>query len=72
MAGTPYVLSCDPANIAGDGTCSVPVWVPYPEPVLPPLTLAEGTAVAFAIVGCWTVGLVFRLHVRAVQNNRYG
>ena len=72
MTGTPYVLSCDVANIQEDGSCSVPVWVPYPERVLAHLTLAEGTQVALAIVGCWTVGLCFRLYVRAGQNNRYG
>ena len=72
MTGTPYVLACEPENIGQDGVCEVPVWVEYPTPVLPHLTLAEGVQVAFAIVGCWTVGLVFRLYVRSVQNNRYG
>ena len=50
-----------------DGTCTVPIWVEKPEQVLPPLTLAEGTQVALAIVGVWTLGLCFRLYRRAAQ-----
>jgi hypothetical protein len=65
--GTVYVQACDVANIASDGTCAVPVWVEKPEPVLPTLTLAEGTQVALAIVSVWTVGLCFRLYRRAAQ-----
>jgi hypothetical protein len=45
---------------------------PVAEPILPPLTLAEGTAVGLSIAGCWAVGLCFRLYVRAGQSGRYG
>lgn len=70
-APVPYVLTCQPENIGPDGVCTVPVWIEKPTPVLPPLTLAEGTQVAFAIVGVWTVGLVVRLYARAGQQQRY-
>lgn len=65
---TEYILVCTAENITVEGTCSVPVWVEKPTPVMPPLTLAEGTQVAFAIVGVWTLGLCFRLYTRAARH----
>jgi len=65
---TVLVQACAAENIALDGTCTVPIWVEKPEQVLPPLSLAEGTQVALAIVLCWTVGLCFRLYRRAAQS----
>lgn len=64
---TVLVQACAVENVMADGTCTVPIWVEKPEQVLPPLTLAEGTQVALAIVGVWTLGLCFRLYRRAAQ-----
>lgn len=70
--GTVYVLACESQNIAADGTCTVPVWIEKPEQVLPPLSLVDGAEIAFAIVGVWTLGLLFRVHRRALQEaDRY-
>lgn len=71
MSDPLYVKSCALANIDANGVCTSPVWTVNPEPVLPPLTLAEGTQIAFAIAGVWTVGLVVRLYARAAQSQRY-
>lgn len=62
-----YVLGCASEHVQQDGTCAVPVWLPYPQPVLPPLTLAEGTLVAFAIVSVWALGVKARLLFRAAR-----
>jgi hypothetical protein len=64
---TVYVQSCTAENITAEGVCTVPVWIEKPVQVLPPLTLAEGTAVAFAIVSCWTAGLLYRIYARTSQ-----
>lgn len=62
-----YVYACKAGALQNDGVCTEGVWMPYPQPVLPPLTLAEGTAVAIAIVGVWAVGLKGRLIFRAAR-----
>lgn len=62
-----YVVGCASEHVQQDGTCAVPVWLPYPQPVLPPLTLAEGTLVAFAIVSVWALGVKARLLFRAAR-----
>lgn len=66
-----YVVGCESANLQTDGTCSVPVWMPYPQPVLPPLDLADGTLVAFAIIGTWAIGLKARLIFKAGRTGGY-
>lgn len=66
-----YVTGCDVANVQTDGTCSVPVWLPYPQQVLPPLDLADGTLVAFSIVGVWVIGLKARLVFRAARQGQF-
>lgn len=66
-----YVVGCDAANMQTDGTCSVPVWMPYPQPVLPPLSLADGTIVAFAIVSLWALGVKAKLIFRAARPGNY-
>ncbi len=65
---TVLVQACAVENIDGAGVCTVPIWVEKPEQVLPPLSLADGTQIAFAIVGVWTLGLCFRLYRRASQS----
>jgi len=62
-----YVVGCAAANVQPDGTCAVPVWVPYHQPILPPLDLADGSVVAFAIVSVWAIGLKARLVFRAAR-----
>lgn len=64
---TVLIQGCAVENLSAEGVCTVPIWVEKPEQVLPPLTLAEGTVISFAIVGCWTLGLVFRLMARTQQ-----
>lgn len=66
-----YVVGCAAENVQHDGTCSVPVWMPYHQPVLPPLTLADGTLVAFSIVGVWAIGLKARVVFRAARLGVY-
>lgn len=66
-----YVVGCAAANIQQDGTCSVPVWMPYHQPVLPPLSLADGTLVALAVVGVWAVGVKAKLVFRAARLGVY-
>ena len=62
-----YVVGCAAANVQLDGTCAVPIWVPYHQPILPPLDLADGSVVAFAIVSVWAIGLKARLVFRAAR-----
>ncbi len=74
MADTPaplYVVGCAAENMQQDGTCTVPVWTPYPQQVLPPLDLADGTLVAFSIIGLWAIGLKARLIFRAARIGVY-
>lgn len=66
-----FVVGCAEANMQTDGTCLVPVWMPYPQQVLPPLDLADGTLVAFAIVGVWAIGLKGRLIFKAARTGGY-
>lgn len=66
-----YVVGCAAENVQQDGVCSVPVWMPYHQPILPPLSLADGTLVAFAIVGTWAIGLKARLVFRAARIGVY-
>lgn len=62
-----YVVGCAAQNVQPDGTCAVPIWVPYHQPILPPLDLADGSVVAFAIVSVWAIGLKARLVFRAAR-----
>ncbi|MFZ5606729.1 MAG: hypothetical protein ACOY4A_05800 [Pseudomonadota bacterium] len=74
MADTPaplYVVGCAAENMQLDGVCTVPVWMPYPQQVLPPLDLADGTLVAFSIIGLWAIGLKARLIFRAARIGVY-
>ncbi|MBA0271720.1 hypothetical protein D7U77_03600 [Stenotrophomonas maltophilia] len=66
-----YVVGCATENVQQDGTCSVPVWMPYHQPILPPLDLADGTLVAGAIVLSWAIGLKARLVFRAARIGVY-
>ncbi|PTT59851.1 hypothetical protein [Stenotrophomonas sp. HMWF003] len=66
-----YVVGCAAENIQQDGTCLVPVWMPYHQPILPPLSLADGTLVAFTIVSMWAIGLKARLVFRAARIGVY-
>lgn len=66
-----YVVGCAAENIQSDGVCAVPVWMPYHQPILPPLSLADGTLVAFAIVGMWAIGLKARIAFRAARMGSY-
>ena len=64
-----HVTTCVSGYNEATGACDgVVAWIELPaqpEPVLPPLTLAEGTAISFAIVGVWTLGLGLRLYIKA-------
>jgi len=62
-----YVIGCAAEHLQSDGVCAVPVVMPYHQPVMPPLTLADGTLVAFAIVSCWALGLKARMVFRAAR-----
>jgi hypothetical protein len=64
---TMYIPGCSSENIDANGVCTVQVWVPYPEPILPYLDLADGTLVALSIVGVWAVGVKGRLVFRAAR-----
>ncbi len=66
-----YVVGCAAENVQQDGTCSAPVWMPYHQPILPPLDLADGTLVAGAIVLSWAIGLKARLVFRAARIGVY-
>lgn len=66
-----YVVACASEHMQSDGTCLQPVWMPYPQPVLPPLDLADGTLVAFAIVSVWAIGLKARLVFKAARTGGY-
>lgn len=70
-SGPLYVVGCAAESVQPDGTCAVPVWMPYHQPVLPPLSLADGALVAFAIVGVWAVGLKAKLVFRAARMGAY-
>ena len=68
MSGaTEYVLVCTAANVQPDGTCSAPVWIEKPTPILQPLTFGEGVGIAFAIAGIWAIGLGLRVMWRAAR-----
>lgn len=62
-----FVQGCAAEQMQVDGTCMVPVWLPYPQPVLPPLDLADGFLVSTAIIFLWAVGLKARLIFRAAR-----
>lgn len=66
-----YVVGCAAENVQQNVTCSVPVWMPYHQPILPPLDLADGTLVAGAIVLSWAIGLKARLVFRAARIGVY-
>lgn len=66
-----YVVGCASQNMQPDGTCLAPVWMPYHQPVLPPLDLADGTIVAFAIISMWAIGVKARLVFRAARVGVY-
>lgn len=71
MTAPEYVTGCAAENMQQDGTCSVPVWLPYPQPILPPLSIEQGITIAFAIVSVWALGLGARLVFRSVERSRY-
>jgi len=62
-----FTPGCAAEHLTESGTCSVPVWLPYPQQVLPPLSLADGTLIAFSIVGVWVIGAKARLVFRAAR-----
>lgn len=66
-----HVLTCATGFNPVTGSCDgVSVWVEipsYPEPILPPLDIADGVIVSFAVISIWTLGLKFRLVVRAAR-----
>ena len=66
-----YVTACAAEHMQVDGTCTSPVWMPLPQQVLPPLSLADGTLVAFAIVSVWAIGLKGRLIFKAARTGGY-
>ena len=68
---TPYIQACTPENMQQDGTCSVPVWLPYPQSPWPVLDLADGTLVALSIVGVWAIGVTARLIFRAARMGNF-
>lgn len=72
MTGEPlYVTACAAGNVQPDGTCSAPVVMPYHQPVLPPLSLADGTIVSFAIIAVWAFGLKARLIFRGARMGHF-
>jgi len=66
-----YIQACAQQHMQADGTCLVPVWMPYPQQILPPLDLADGTLVAFSIVSVWAIGLKARLIFKAARTGGY-
>lgn len=62
-----YVATCATENAQTDGTCTVPVWMPYHEPILPALDLEDGFLVSFAIIGVWIIGVKAKLIFRAAR-----
>lgn len=66
-----YVVGCAAENIQQDGVCAVPVWMPYHQPILPPLDLADGTLVALSIVSIWAIGVKAKLVFRAARLGVY-
>lgn len=69
--GTFYVIACAAEHVQEDNACSVPVVVPYHQPVLPYLSLADGTLVSFAIIALWAIGLKAKLVFRAARIGVY-
>ena len=65
------VAACAASNIQPDGTCTVPVVMPYHQPVLPPLSLADGTIVSFAVIAVWAFGLKARLIFRGARMGHF-
>lgn len=71
-APTPlYVIACAAQHVQQDMTCSVPVLMPYHQPVLPPLTLAEGVMVSAGICSLWSIALAGRLLFRAARTGNW-
>lgn len=68
---TLFIRACASQHINSEGECTSEVWMPYPQQVLPPLDLADGTLVAFAIIGSWAIGLKARLAFRAARIGVY-
>lgn len=66
-----YVVGCAAENMQQDGVCTVPVWVPYHQPILPPLSLADGALISGAICALWAIGLKARLVFRAARIGVY-
>lgn len=56
-----YVAVCPANHLQVDGSCTQAVWMPYPEPVLPPLSISEGWLVAGAICSLWAIAFAARL-----------
>jgi len=66
-----FIVGCAQENMQTDGTCTQPVWLPYPQQILPPLDLADGSLVTFAIISVWVVGLKARLIFKAGRTGGY-
>lgn len=66
-----YVIACAAQHVQTDGTCTVPVAMPYHQLVLPPLTLAEGWMVAIAIASLWAIALKAKLIFRAARMGNF-
>lgn len=62
-----YVVACAAENMQQDGTCTVPVLLPYHQPILPPLDLEDGFLVSIAVITCWVVGIKAKLVFRAAR-----
>lgn len=62
-----YAAVCEVADTQSDGTCLHPVWMPYHQPVFPPLDLADGFLVSSAILVAWAVGVKAKLVFRAAR-----
>lgn len=61
------VQTCNAVDYdAATGGCAAPYYAEAPS-FVPLLSAGDGFQIAFAIVGCWTVGLVGRLIIRAGQ-----
>jgi hypothetical protein len=62
-----FIDGCAAENLSSEGVCSMPVVLPYPQPVLPPLDLADGSIVSFAVISMWALGLKAKLVFRAAR-----
>jgi hypothetical protein len=64
----PWLYCPDEALNTSTGECSDPHWIQQSPLGLPPLTGTEGSQIAFAIVGAWSLGYAAWLSTRAIRN----